>query len=44
MVCEMGLHAKRFENIPLRTDLSIEISGLVTFLNDASNNGAMVLI
>ena len=44
MVCEMGLHAKGYKNIPLRADLTIEVSGLVTFLNDASNKGAMVFI
>ena len=44
MVCEMGLHAKGLKQVPLRTDISIEVSGLVTFLNDASSKGVMVFI
>ena len=44
MVCEMGLHAKDIKNNPLRTDLPIEISGMVTFINDASSNGVIVYI
>ena len=44
MVCEMGLQAKNIKNNPLRKDLSIEISGVVTFLNDASSNGITLFI
>ena len=44
MVCEMGLQAKGIKNNPLRTDLSIEVSGVVTFLNDASSNGVTIFI
>ena len=44
MVCEMGLRAKKLEGSGLRKDLGIEISGMVTFLNDASKNGAMLFI
>lgn len=44
MVCEMGLQAQGIKNNPLRTDLSIETSGVVTFLNDASSNGIIVFI
>lgn len=44
LVCEMGLRAKGLENSALRADLNVEHSGVVTFLNDASKDGAMVLI
>ena len=44
MVCEMGLQAKGIKNKPLRNDLSIEVSGVVTFLNDASSRGVIVFI
>ena len=44
MVCEMGLQAIGIKNNPLRTDLSIEISGVVTFLNDASSSGIVIFI
>ena len=44
MVCEMGLQAKGIKNNLLRTDLPIEVSGVVTFLNDASSNGVVVFI
>jgi len=44
MVCEMGLRAKGLENTALRADLRIERSGVVTFLSDASKDGAVVLI
>ncbi len=44
MVCEMGLQAKGIKNNPLRTDLSIEVSGVVTFLNYSSSNGITVFI
>jgi peroxiredoxin family protein len=44
MVCEMGLQAKGIKNSPLRKDLSIEISGVVTFLNDTSSNGVTIFI
>ena len=44
LVCEMGLRAKGFKNENLRDDLNIEISGVVTFLNDASKDGGMVFI
>lgn len=44
MVCEMGMRAKGFRNQELRKDIRIEISGVVTFLNDASRDGAIVYI
>jgi peroxiredoxin family protein len=44
MVCEMGLQAKGIKSKPLRNDLSIEVSGVVTFLNDASSSGVIVFI
>jgi len=44
LVCEMGLRAKGMEKMDLRPDLSIEHSGVVTFMNDASKDGAMILI
>jgi len=44
MVCEMGLQAKDIKNTPLRTDLPIEVSGVVTFLNDASSSGVILFI
>lgn len=44
MVCEMGLRAKGFKHGNLRDDLNIEISGVVTFLHDASKDGAVIFI
>jgi len=44
LVCEMGLRAKGLEQTALRSDMDIEHSGVVTFLNDASKDGAVVLI
>jgi len=44
MVCEMGMRAKNFPNPSLRKDLNIEISGVVTFLNDASKDGSIIYI
>ena len=44
LVCEMGLRAKGLEKTALRPDMNLEHSGVVTFLNDASKDGAMVLI
>ena len=44
MVCEMGLRAIGLEGKPLRDDIPLEEGGLVTFLNDASKDGAMVFI
>lgn len=44
LVCEMGLRAMDMDRDALRDDLSIEEGGVVTFLSDASKNGAMVFI
>ena len=44
MVCEMGLRAMGMEGQPLRSDIPIETGGVVTFLNDASKDGAMIFI
>lgn len=44
LVCEMGLRAKGLSASDLRDDLDIEITGVVTFMDDASKNGAMLLI
>ena len=44
MVCEMGLKALGLERTQLRGDVTFEIGGVVTFLNDASHDGAMLFI
>ena len=44
MVCEMGLRALGLENQATRDELSIETGGVVTFLNDAQQNGEMLFI
>jgi len=44
MVCEMGLRAEDIAAENLRSDVEIASGGLVTFLNDASRNGSVVLI
>ena len=44
MVCEMGLRALGLEDQATRDELSIETGGVVTFLNDAKQNGEMLFI
>lgn len=44
MVCEMGLRAEGLEDQPLRDDVPIEKGGVVSFLNDASKDGAVIFI
>ncbi len=44
IVCEMGLRAAGIEPEDLRDDLSIDTAGIVTFLGDASKDGAMLLV
>ena len=44
MVCEMGLRASGLEDEPLRDDIPLEKGGVVTFLVDASKDGAMIFI
>ncbi len=44
MVCEMGLVAEGLKDIPLRDDLTIEVTGVVTFFDDAEAGGSVVYI
>jgi peroxiredoxin family protein len=44
MVCDMGLRAAGLEMADLRDDIDYQEGGLVTFLNDASADGAMLFI
>jgi len=44
MVCEMGLRALGLEHEKRRAELTIEVGGVVTFLNDARKNGEMLFI
>lgn len=44
MVCEMGLKALGMDADALRPDIPIEKGGVVTFLADASKDGAMLFI
>jgi peroxiredoxin family protein len=44
MVCEMGLRATGIELGDLRDDISITTGGIVSFLNDASRHGQMIVI
>lgn len=44
MVCEMGLKAIGMDAAELRNDLSYKTGGIVTFLNDASKDGAMLFV
>lgn len=44
MVCEMGLRALGVPPESLRNDIPIEQGGVVTFLADASKDGAMLFI
>lgn len=44
MVCEMGLKAMDLGRDDMRGDITFEIGGVVTFLNDATKDGAMVFI
>lgn len=44
MVCEMGLRALGISPESLRNDVPIEQGGVVTFLADASKDGAMLFI
>ncbi len=44
MVCEMGLRALALENARLRDDVEIHAGGLVTFLADASADGAIIFV
>jgi peroxiredoxin family protein len=44
MVCEMGLRARGLEHAPLRSDVPVTTGGVVTFLNDAEKDGAVIFI
>jgi peroxiredoxin family protein len=44
MVCEMGLKAMDLNDKPLRGDVPVEAGGIVTFFNDAFENGQMIFI
>lgn len=44
MVCEMGLRALGLTAADLRPDIPITQGGIVSFLADASSNGAMLFI
>lgn len=44
MVCEMGLRAMAMTSDDLRHDFEHVQGGIVTFLNDASSDGAMLFI
>lgn len=43
-VCEMGLKALGIDNADLRPDVPVAMGGVVTFLADASKDGAMLFI
>lgn len=44
LVCEMGLRAIGMAPEALRGDLGAAVAGLVTFLNDAEADGAMLFV
>ena len=44
LVCEMGLKAMDLSRADLRGDIPIEDGGVVTFVTDASTDGAMLFI
>ncbi|MGE5545673.1 MAG: DsrE/DsrF/DrsH-like family protein [Solirubrobacterales bacterium] len=44
MVCEMGLRALCMDADTLRPDVPVEKGGVVTFLADASKDGAMIFV
>jgi peroxiredoxin family protein len=44
MVCEMGLRATDIDPKDLRDDISITTGGIVSFLNDASRHGQMIMV
>lgn len=44
LVCEMGLTAEGLSHEPMRDGLDVEVTGVVTFLSDASANGSIIYI
>ena len=44
MVCELGLRAEKLGRGDLRDDIQITEGSAVSFLSDASENGAMLYV
>ena len=44
LVCDMGLRAMGIDREALRDDLTVAPGGAVSFLNDASGDGAMLFV
>jgi peroxiredoxin family protein len=44
IVCEMGLRGMGMDATELRSDVPVEIAGVVTLLGDASAHGAMLVL
>jgi peroxiredoxin family protein len=44
IACEMGLRAMNLQPAALRSDIPIEVAGVVTFLADASAKGPMLVL
>mgnify|MGYP000173710700 FL=1 len=44
MVCEMGLKALDLKREDIRSDLTIELGGVVSFLNDANKDGSVIFV
>jgi peroxiredoxin family protein len=44
IACEMGLRAIDLQPSALRSDIPIEVAGVVTFLGDAAARGAMLVL
>ena len=44
LVCEMGLRVLDIDRSDLRDDVPVEEGGIVTFLTDASSDGAVIFI
>ncbi len=44
MVCEMGMRAMGLGREQLRPDIPFEVGGVVSFLNDARDDGSMIFI
>lgn len=44
MVCEMGLKAMDLKRADIRADLTVELGGVVSFLNDANKNGSVIFV
>ncbi len=44
LICEMGLRAMGLDRQDLRVDVPVDVGGVVTFLEDASQDGQMLFI